>query len=116
MAIYDRWKCPTLEAPIPISLLGRTPRWGQGGSSWTHASGFHSYESVYLDIHACLKAPGLEWDSYPSHELHKHTGAEILLPKLNCAQQRGLHMSSWSTLPLQSQEGEGGSQLAGDTW
>ena len=110
MVIYERWKCPTLEAPLPISSLGRTPGWGQEGSSLTHGSGVDSDESIWA-CHDGLEVSGLEWDSDPSHYIHKDTGAEIPLAKLKRAQQRDLSMSSLSKLPLESLQMEDGSQL-----
>ena len=80
MTIYDRWKCPTLEASIHISSLGRTPRQGQEGSSLTHGSGVDSDESIWTSD-AGLEAPGMQWDSDSSHELHRHTGGGIPLAK-----------------------------------
>ena len=65
-------------SPISISSLGRTPRRGQEGSSWTCGSGFHSYESIWAS-HAGLEAPELERESVPSCEPHKHTGGGITL-------------------------------------
>ena len=46
----------------------------------THGSGFDSDESFEAS-YTKLEAAEQQWDSHPSRELHKHTGAEIPLPQ-----------------------------------